>query len=88
MIHSIQYFVRGSQVQITAAMWILKTRECHRIPICVMDSMISDIQSLYKVALQQLGDRVQDALNKACVDPDVINSVMGEMADGAHNGSL
>ena len=76
--------VGGSQLLKAAAMCILKMRECHCIPLSVMDSIISDVQSLYKVALQQLGDHVQHALNEAGVDPDVIHSVTGEIADGAH----
>lgn len=62
----------------------MKTLECHRIPTSVMDSVISDVQSLYNVALEQLGDNIQSALNEAGVAPEVINSVAREIAGGTH----
>ena len=37
-------------VQRTAALWILKTQETHRIPYATMDSIISDLQSLLRSA--------------------------------------
>lgn len=36
-------------IQKTAALWILKVRECHRIPQSVIESIIKDIDSLYEV---------------------------------------
>ena len=49
-----------------------------------MDSIISDVQSLYGVALSQLGDRVHRILNEAGVDRGVLNSVTAEMNNGHH----
>ena len=38
-------------LQKAAAVWLLKTREIHRIPLSVMDSITSDVQSLVHVAI-------------------------------------
>ncbi len=39
----------ASTIQRAAALWILKVRECHRIPQSVIESIIKDIESLYQV---------------------------------------
>lgn len=73
-----------TQLQIAAATWILKTRECHRIPLSVMNSIIFDVQSLYDVALSQLGLRIDRILNEKGIDEVVRNSVTAEIASGPH----
>lgn len=37
-----------------AALWILKTREVHKIPLSVMDNIISDVQALFQTVFAHL----------------------------------
>ena len=73
-----------TRLQKAAATWILKTRECHRLPLSVMDSIIFDVQSLYDVALSQLGDHINHILSEAGVDQGAMNSVAAEITNGPH----
>ena len=73
-----------TQLQRAAATWILKTRECHRIPFSVMTSIIDDVQSLYKVALAHISDRVQRTLCNSGVDSAIQRSVAAELSDGPY----
>lgn len=50
------------ELQKAAAMWILKTRECNRIPMSVIDSIIFDVQSLFDAALGQMRQSVETPL--------------------------
>ena len=45
-----------------AALWILKTREVHKIPLSVMDNIISDVQGLFQSALSHLHQHTRDIL--------------------------
>ena len=49
-----------------------------------MDSIIYDVQSLFEVALGQLGDRVQMVLSEAGVSSELRRSVEAEFASGTH----
>ena len=49
-----------------------------------MDSIIHDVQSLYEVALAQLGDCIQRALCDASVNSDVKESVATELTGGSY----
>lgn len=69
-------------LQKAAATWILKTRESHRIPMSVMDSIIQDVQSLYEIALAQLSGGVQRILHDAGVTSSVQDTVAREFTDG------
>ena len=67
--------IDSPQLQKAAATWILKTREVHRIPLSVMDSIIQDVQSLYAIALSSLSGQVTACLESADVPRDVLDSV-------------
>ena len=54
---------------------ILKTRESHRIPISVMDSIIYDVQSLFEVALCRLNREVRAKLQTSGISQGVVESV-------------
>ena len=45
-----------------AALWILKTREVHKIPLSVMDNIISDVQGLFQSALSHLHQHTRNIL--------------------------
>lgn len=45
-----------------AALWILKTREVHKIPLSVMDNIISDVQGLFQSALTHLYQHTKSIL--------------------------
>ena len=53
-----------------------------------MHSIIFDVQSLYDVALSQLGDNIHHILSKAGVDQEAINSVATEITNGPTLTSL
>lgn len=63
------------QIKRAAATWILKTRESHRIPISVMDSMIQDVQSLFDIAVSNLSMHVQATLQSSGVSRGIVESV-------------
>ena len=50
-----------------AALWILKTRELHRIPQSVMDEMLGDIQSLFQMSLSGISERIRATLSEASI---------------------
>ena len=43
-------------MQKAAATWLLKMQECHRIPLSVMDAIISDLQGHLGVVQNNLND--------------------------------
>jgi hypothetical protein len=45
-----------------AALWILKTREVQKIPLSVMDNIISDVQGLFQSALSHLHQHTRNIL--------------------------
>ena len=57
-------FTEDSQQRVPAV-WILKAREQHRLPLSVMDAMIGDFQSLHEVAMTSCRQRVERALTGA-----------------------
>lgn len=63
------------QIQRAAATWILKTRESHRIPLSVMDSMIQDVQSLFDIIVSNLNSEVQSCLQNSGVSQGIVESV-------------
>lgn len=62
-------------------MWILKIRECHRVPLSVMDSVIHDVESLFEVTLSFLSTQVETSLERAGVSQDVVESVTAALSD-------
>ena len=55
---TVEDLVTEDAMQKTAAMWILKAREEHRIPLSVMDAMMGDFQSL-QVAMEACRHQVE-----------------------------
>ena len=62
------------KLQRAAALTLLKTREIHRIPLSVMDDIITDNQSLFSIALHHISDLVRRELVAANVSPEIIAS--------------
>ena len=60
--------LRLNDLQNAAAIWILKSRERYHLPLAVMDSLITDIQSLFNVSLLCLGNRVSCIMQRAVID--------------------
>lgn len=46
----------SSAIKRAVALWILKTREVHRIPLSVMDSIALDAQSLFEMVIGQISN--------------------------------
>ena len=63
-------------------MWILKTRELHKIPQSVIEMMIGDIQSLFQTSLIGISDRVKMTLTEAEISCNVVDSVLGHFKEG------
>lgn len=59
----------------SAATWILKTRELHRLPLSVMSDIMADMQSFFETVQENTMYRVKQALCNADVDTSVINVV-------------
>jgi hypothetical protein len=74
-------------MQRAAATWILKLREGHRIPLSVMDAIISDLQSLLHVAHSQLLEAVKLLLRQAGVSSEIAERIRGELVR-ANPGSI
>ena len=70
-----------TQLQRAAATWILKTRECHRIPLSVMDAVISDLQSLFQLALGEIRNRIELSLRDVAVPEQVVDHIRGELSE-------
>ena len=71
-----------TKVENTAAMWILKTRECHQIPISVMQSVINDVESLYAVGLGEQKDRIIEILDQEGASQELKDKVEVEITRG------
>lgn len=69
-------------MQKASAMWILKTRELHRIPQSVMDMMIGDIQSLFQTSLFGISQRVKMTLSEAGIDDSISKSILSNFKEG------
>lgn len=69
------FYADEFHIQRAAATWILKTRERHRIPLSVMDSLIYDVQSLFDIIVSNLSSQVQDCLQNSDVSQGVVESV-------------
>ena len=67
-----------------AAMWILKTRENHQIPISVMNSIISDVQSLFELGLNDLKDDVKQVMDQAGISNETIGAVQMRISGSTH----
>ena len=73
-------FTEDSQ-QRAPAVWILKAREQHCLPLSVMDAMIGDFQSLHEVAMTSCRQKVERALTGTGISEDIIASAMVHMTE-------
>ena len=64
-----------------AALFILKTRENHRIPISTMDTIIGDVSSLYKLALSAIKKQVISILQ---LNGEGVESAVADLFDTSH----
>ena len=80
---TVEDLVTEDALQKTAAMWILKAREQHRIPLSVMDAMMGDFQSLHQVAMEACRHQVETTLKEAGTSDDTITSAMVHMSEGS-----
>ena len=74
--------ITEDDIQRASALWILKTRESHRIPQGVMDTIISDIQSLFQVSLTGISQRIKKTLRETEIRDSLLQSVLGHLKDG------
>lgn len=68
-------------VQRAAALFILKNREGHRIPQSVMDEIVTDVGSLFHLAMCAVRQKVNATLTEAGVDEGVVKSTMEHLSD-------
>lgn len=47
------------------ALWFLKSREIHKIPLSVMDSIAKDMQSIFDLAVENFQSNIHSILHKA-----------------------
>ena len=66
-------------IQKSAATWILKIRECHQIPLSVMDCIIADTQSLFNLALYQISEHIDAIMKSGNVDNSIVRNVLSEL---------
>lgn len=89
-VQGVQYDHDASQDDVTddalqraAALFILKTRENHRIPLSIMDSIIGDVSSLYKLALSAIKKQVISILQGGGLN-DGVESALTDLFDTSH----
>ena len=75
--------ITSSDLQKAAATWILKSREKHKLPLSVMDTLIADIQSLYDVSLSCITSRVNAIVQQAEIDIQTVELIMTELNGGS-----
>ena len=89
-VQGVQYDHDASQDDVTddalqraAALFILKTRENHRILLSIMDSIIGDVSSLYKLALSAIKKQVISILQGGGLN-DGVESALTDLFDTSH----
>lgn len=75
-------------LQRAAALWILKTKETHRIPQSVMDDMLLDLGSLFQCALASISSEVQCTLKQHEVSDDTIKSALDHLEEESPFGDI
>ena len=71
-------------LQRSAALWIVKTRNTHRIPQSVMDGMIADLSGLFQCALGSISSIVLCTLKDGGVTNDLTRSAVNHLDVGIH----
>jgi len=71
--------ISKEDVQRAAAIWILKSRECHCIPMSVMDQVIFDVQSLFNVTTDHVHKNFESVLRSHEVPENVIRAVLSDV---------
>ena len=68
------------QLQEAAALWLLKTREMHRLPLSVMDTLIEDIESLIHAAINCIKQCTIMKLRDGSASETLIRNVSDEFS--------
>ena len=67
------------------ALWLLKSRELHKIPISVMNSIIKDIQSLLNVVVKNLQSNIMSVLECAANTDEIKKRITQHFDSSAYN---
>ena len=67
-------------IQRAVALWILKTREVHKIPLSVMDNVAADAQSLFELVLGQISNHLCASLEEATSVAEAKDCVFRELS--------
>lgn len=62
-------------LQRAAAMWILKTKEKHRIPQSSMEAIIRDVQGFLQLVLGEIHSALSSSLSEAALDASSLSSM-------------
>ena len=73
--------VTKDSLQRAAALFILKAREGHRIPLSVMNTIIGDFQSLFQLAILAFQQKITTTLAEAGTADDDISSAMMHLSE-------
>ena len=68
-------------LQKSAALWILKTREVHRIPLSVMDAIIAGLHSLHSLVLSHVHDRIEGTLQEANIPKALREDILHHVSE-------
>ena len=72
---------KDEELKRAAAVWLLKTRKLHRIPLSVMDAIILDLQASFHQAFMHIQTCVKLKLRKAAVPESIIQDVSRELSE-------
>lgn len=73
----------GDQITRSAALWILKTRECHRITQSVMENMLPEITGFFQECLHGISLHIKKTLQDAQVSDDVTQSALAHLNENS-----
>ena len=62
---TIDSFVAPLNIQRAMALWFLKSREIHKIPLSVMDDIAKDIQSIFDSVVENFQSNIHSILHEA-----------------------
>ena len=67
----------------SVALSVLKIRELHRIPISVMDEVMTENQLIFSLAIEAIRSKVSQELSVAGVSHDVSSSVLKHLSESS-----
>ena len=73
--------ITTNELERSAALWILKTKECHRIPQSVLDGMLPDLISLFQEASTLAQYNIKETLMNAGVSSEIVRSAFDHMTE-------